>query len=103
MRSNNLEELSLFDVENVVVVKKKKERKPKKPTLPIVEVNPTHEIVAKEFMNLFDMPMPQDLIFNDNPTPKKTRSRKKQKNFMDEDEEISISYYMPRNYRRKFS
>ena len=92
MRSNNLEELSLFDVENVVVVKKKKERKPKKPTLPIVEVNPTHEIVAKEFMNLFDMPMPQDLIFNDNPTPKKTRSRKKQKNFMDEDEEISISY-----------
>lgn len=92
MRSNNLEELSLFDVENVVVVKKKKERKPKKPTLPIVEVNPTHEIVAKEFMNLFDMPMPQDLIFNDNPAPKKPRGRKKQKNFMEEDEEISISY-----------
>ena len=94
--SNNLGELSLFDAEEVVVIaKKKRGRKPKKPTLPIVEVNPTHEIVAKEFMNLFEMPMPQENIQNevlDFPKKKTKGRKKKQTEIVDEEEEIDISY-----------
>ena len=83
MRTSAVEEMSLFAnnvlVETTTVVKKKRGRKKKQPTIPEIDVNPTHEIVAQQYIDLFSMP--QESFFGDiveeAPPAKKKRGRKK--------------------------
>ena len=97
MRTNTVEaeELSLFAngvaTETTVVVKKKRGRKKKQPTIPEIDVNPTHEIVAQQYMDLFEMP--QESFFGDvieEKTPKKKRGRKKKAVKQQEDLEEDV-------------